>query len=76
MGYPQKQIEASSHDAATPDTSNMDLDKLIALVRDQSVLWDKGDENYKSRMEKEKVWLIVLLRDGRKFFSITCGRKK
>ncbi len=33
--------------------------KLIALVRDQSVLWDKGDENYKNRVEKEKAWLTV-----------------
>ncbi len=38
---------------------NMDLDKFIALFRDQSVLWDKGDENYKNRIEKEKVWLII-----------------
>ncbi len=38
---------------------NMDLDKLIAFVRNQSVLWDKGDENYKNRIEKEKARLIV-----------------
>ncbi len=42
-----------------PTCHNMPNMKLIALVRDQSVLWDKGDENYKNRIEKGKAWPIV-----------------
>ena len=36
-----------------------DAEVIISMVEQQPAIWDKGSEEYKDRVEKDKAWIAV-----------------
>ena len=37
----------------------MSAEVIISMVEQQPAIWDKGSEQYKDRVEKDKAWIAV-----------------